>query len=168
LRRQMHLAFRKPLVVMSPKSLLRHPKVVSPLEDLASGKFLEVIDDAAANPKAVKRLVFCSGKLYYELLAKREELGDTETALVRIEQLYPLPVAQIENMLSKYSKATSKVWAQEEPANMGAWTYILWQFPERLELVSSPASASPASGSNQAAVARQRQTVENVFKTTVK
>ncbi|MCH8555370.1 MAG: 2-oxoglutarate dehydrogenase E1 component [Schleiferiaceae bacterium] len=168
LRRQMHLAFRKPLVVMSPKSLLRHPKVVSPLEDLASGKFLEVIDDAAANPKAVKRLVFCSGKLYYELLAKREELGDTETALVRIEQLYPLPVAQIENILSKYSKATSKVWAQEEPANMGAWTYILWQFPERLELVSSPASASPASGSNQAAVARQRQTVENVFKTTVK
>ncbi len=163
LRRQMIRKFRKPLVVMSPKSLLRHPKCTSSVEELATGKFQEVIDDNIP-AKDIEKVVFCSGKLFYELDAYRNEKGITDTAIVRLEQLYPLPQKQIASILEKYKGAKKKVWAQEEPANMGAWTYILWQFPERLDLVASGASASTASGSNQAAVARQKRTIENVFK----
>jgi 2-oxoglutarate dehydrogenase E1 component len=162
LRRQMLRKFRKPLVIMSPKSLLRHPKCVSPIEELTTGRFFEVIDDGIDAEK-VNKLVFVSGKLFYELDAYRNEHQITDTAIVRIEQLYPLPTAQITALLKKYSGAKKKIWAQEEPANMGAWTYILWQFPTMLDLVASPASASPASGSNKAAVARQKRTIEQVF-----
>ena len=104
LRRQLKWNFRKPLVVMSPKSLLRHPKAVSSLTELANGQFQPIIDDATANPSKVKRLVLCSGKLYYELLAKKEELKAESVALVRLEQLYPLQNNQLEKILNKYSK----------------------------------------------------------------
>ena len=101
LRRQMKFPFRKPLVIMTPKSLLRHPKVVSPLEDLAKGQFQPVIDDATADPEKIERLIMCSGKLYYELLAKKEELNDEKVALVRLEQLYPLDMDTIQQICDK-------------------------------------------------------------------
>jgi 2-oxoglutarate dehydrogenase E1 component len=164
LRRQQHRPFRKPLVLMTPKSLLRHPKVQSTIEDLAEGAFKEVITDDGVKPDGVKRLVFCSGKFYYELLQAREERKDETTALVRIEQMYPLPTEQIQAELTKYKGAEKIIWGQEEPANMGAWTYMLWRFPVRLELVSPAESASPAPGSHQTASARMKETIENVFK----
>ncbi|NVK05189.1 MAG: 2-oxoglutarate dehydrogenase E1 component [Flavobacteriia bacterium] len=163
LRRQMHRPFRKPLVVMSPKSLLRHPKVVSSLQDFESGRFNEVIVDAKTEDKKVEKIVFCSGKLYYDLLSEREDRNDNTTALVRLEQLYPLPQKQIDEVLGRFTNAKKKIWAQEEPANMGAWTFILWKFPERLELISPAASASPAAGSSKTALARHREIVESVF-----
>ncbi len=163
LRRQQVRPFRKPLVLMTPKSLLRHPRVVSTVENLAEGKFEEVIDDPTADPQKVKKLVFCSGKFYYDLLEEKEARNDETTAIIRLEQLYPLRENAIQAVLSKYDAATTKIWAQEEPANMGAWTYILWLFPERLQLVSPPASASPAPGSHQMAHKRHHQAIEKVF-----
>ena len=163
LRRQMKRDFRKPLVVMSPKSLLRHPKAVSSLEELASGHFHVLIDDASAIAEKTKKVVFCSGKLFYELKDEQARVGNTETAIVRLEQMYPLPEEKINAVLAKYSKAEKFIWAQEEPANMGAWTFMLWKFPIRLELVSPPESAAPASGSNKTALARQKKTIETVF-----
>jgi 2-oxoglutarate dehydrogenase E1 component len=163
LRRQMKRDFRKPLVVMSPKSLLRNPKAVSGLEEMANGHFQVLIDDASAKAENIKKVVFCSGKLFYELKEEQERIGNTETAIVRLEQLYPLPEEKINTVLAKYSKAEKFIWAQEEPANMGAWTFMLWKFPIRLELVSPPESAAPASGSNKTALARQKKTIENVF-----
>jgi 2-oxoglutarate dehydrogenase E1 component len=162
LRRQMHRPFRKPLVVMSPKSLLRHPLVVSPLEDLANGRFLELIDDTL-DAKTVNKVIFCSGKYYYDLLEEREKRGETTTALVRLEQLYPLPTKQINEVLQRYSQAEKWVWAQEEPANMGAWLFMLWQFPRPLTLSSPPASAAPAPGSHQAAHARHHHAINHAF-----
>ena len=155
--------FRKPLVLMTPKSLLRHPRVISTVEDLAEGTFQEVVDDPTADAKKVKKVVFCSGKFYYDLLEERENRNDETTALIRLEQLYPLRENAINAVLEKYTSAETKIWAQEEPANMGAWTYILWQFPERLQLVSPPASASPAPGSHQVAHKRHHQAIEKVF-----
>ncbi|GAB5557848.1 MAG: 2-oxoglutarate dehydrogenase E1 component [Schleiferiaceae bacterium] len=164
LRRQMHRNFRKPLVVMSPKSLLRSPHCLSPLEDLAKGEFQELIDHPTADPKKVKKVVFTSGKFYYDIEVERAERKDESVAIVRLEQLYPLPADEINAVLKKYKNAEKYVWAQEEPANAGAWTYILWQFPERLELVSPAASAAPAAGSHQVAIARHKDTVQRVFK----
>lgn len=149
---------------MTPKSLLRHPKVQSTIEDLAEGSFKELITDNSINADSVKRLVFCSGKFYYELLQEREKLEDKETALIRLEQMYPLPTEQIEAELKKYKNAEKVIWAQEEPANMGAWTFMLWRFPVKLELVSPKESASPAAGSHKTASARMREAIENVFK----
>lgn len=163
LRRQMHRPFRKPLVVMSPKSLLRHPKAVSSLEEMTGGQFEEVIVDSPNEDSKIEKIVFCSGKLYYDLLAERESREDKTTAIVRLEQLYPLPQKQIDEVLNRFSGAKKKIWAQEEPANMGAWTFILWYFPERLELFSPAASASPAAGSSKTALARHREIVESVF-----
>ncbi len=164
LRRQLKRDFRKPLVVFSPKSLLRHPLCTSTMEELASGQFQPIFDDENVNAKEVKKLVFCSGKLYYELLQKREELKDNSTALVRLEQLYPLPIEQIEELIKQYD--TEKlIWAQEEPENMGAWSYLLAQlraYP--LELISRSASAATASGSSNDAAIRQAKIIDEVFK----
>ena len=164
LRRQMKRDFRKPLVVMSPKSLLRSPNCLSPLEDLASGSFQEVIDHPTAVASKVKKVVFCSGKFYYDLETERVNQKAEDVAIVRLEQLYPLAVSEIEEIIEKYSSATEWIWAQEEPANAGAWTYILWQFPKQLTLVSPSASASPAAGSHQMAIARHNETIQRVFK----
>lgn len=164
LRRQLKFAFRKPLVVMSPKSLLRHPKVVSSLEDFATGSFQPIIDDKDVNPSEVETLVFCSGKLYYELLAKREELDRKDVALVRLEQIYPLQENEVERILSSYSNRKKFLWVQEEPENMGAWSYILRNFRnEGIDVVAPIASGSPAPGSHKMFENNQSAVINKVF-----
>jgi len=163
LRRQAKRTFRKPLVVMTPKSLLRHPKAVSTRQELAEGTFQPVLGDTTVRPQEVTKVVFCSGKLYYELAEEREKKGHLQTALVRLEQLYPLDRDAVEAELSRYPQATQFLWAQEEPANMGAWSHMLEHFPIRLERVSPAASAAPASGSHQAAHKLQHALIHSVF-----
>src|SRR5690606_28015705 len=131
------------LVVMTPKSLLRHPECVSAKADFTSGGFMEVIDDARADAKKVKRVVLCSGKIYYDLLKKQTAEKITEVAIVRIEQLFPYPEKQLQAIRKKYAKAQF-VWVQEEPKNMGAWTFLLrWEENFSLKLISRKSSASP-------------------------
>lgn len=164
IRRQLIWDFRKPLVVMSPKSLLRHPKVVSTLEELAEGSFQPIIDDATADPEKVERLVLCSGKLYYELLAKKEESAAENIALVRVEQLYPLQQDKLNEILDKYSNRTSLVWAQEEPENMGVWTYILRNMRDTgIQVVAPVPSGSPAPGSHKMFEKNQSGVISKVF-----
>ena len=164
LRRQLKREFRKPLVVFTPKSLLRHPLCVSSLEDLSTGRFQELFDDELVEPSEVKKVVFCSGKLYYELFQERETLGRKDVALIRLEQLYPLPEKKIDDVLKKYN-TKQLIWAQEEPRNMGAWTHILNRLRHiPFELVSRRASAATASGSPKYAATRQRLIIEEVFK----
>lgn len=152
LRRQAHRRWRKPLIIMTPKSLLRHPQAVSPLEDLESGGFRRILFDQATPPDRVGRVLLCSGKIYYELLRMREDLDRRDVAIVRLEQLYPLHDDELRKALAAYPPKTPVVWVQEEPANMGAWRYLSVRFGERLletwpfSGVCRPASASPATG----------------------
>jgi 2-oxoglutarate dehydrogenase E1 component len=170
LRRQMKREFRKPLIAFTPKSLLRHPACVSSLDDLANGSFTEVFDDATATVKDVKKVVFCSGKIYYELLEQKEKSGDNETALIRVEQLFPLPKKQLDNVVQKYKNAEKWYWIQEEPANMGAWPYIVRLYRNiDLEVIARPDSGTPATGSHERHAHTQKKLVEKVFeKSTVK
>jgi 2-oxoglutarate dehydrogenase E1 component len=164
LRRQLHRDFRKPLIVFTPKSLLRNVRCVSPLQDLAKGNFREVIDDPAARAEKIKKVVFCTGKVYYDLLEEKEKLQADNTAIVRIEQLHPFPIRQVRDIMAKYSKAKDILWTQEEPANMGPWSYIsmnMQEFPMRL--IARPASGSPATGSPQFHEIRQRKIIEKTF-----
>ena len=163
LRRQHKRNFRRPLVVMSPKSLLRLPKAQSSMEELAHGTFQPILSDTTVAPEKVTKVVFCSGKLYYELAKEREAQVANHVAIIRIEQLYPLDDLAIKQEVAKYPNAAMHVWAQEEPANMGAWTYMLWQMHQPLTLVSPAPSAATASGSNKVALQRQRETIERVF-----
>ncbi|MEI6898295.1 MAG: 2-oxoglutarate dehydrogenase E1 component [Bacteroidota bacterium] len=155
LRRQVHREFRKPLIIFTPKSLLRHPKCVSPLDDFSSGGFREVIDDAKADPNKVKRIVFCSGKVFYDILEVKEKEAKEDFALVRLEQLYPLPLKQLQAIVQKYTNANRWEWIQEEPANMGAWKFINQNFllPTIpgfwLNHTARPPSGSPATGSSK-------------------
>ena len=163
LRRQMKRNFRKPLIVFTPKSLLRHPKAVSTVGDLANGGFNEVIDDTI-NPENVKKLVLCTGKFYYDLEAEREILEREDVALIRIEQLFPLHLEKIQKVINRYPNVESYVWAQEEPKNMGAWSHML----ERLDLVklecaSRPYAAVPAPGSSTRDKRRQRRVIDSIF-----
>ncbi len=164
LRRQMKWNFRKPLVVMSPKSLLRHPKVISSMEELATGEFQPVIDDQTVDAAKVEKLVLCSGKIYYELLAKKEELNNETIALVRFEQLYPLDNARIEEILNKYSARTELLWVQEEPENMGAWGFILRNFRETgIQVIAPVPSGAPAPGSHKMFERNQNDVINRVF-----
>lgn len=164
LRRQVVTDYRKPLIVMSPKSLLRHPAAVSKLEDFSNGAFQEIIDDVTVDAKQVKKVVFCSGKIYYELDKKRQELGDKETAIVRLEQLYPLNEEKVDAIISQYDNA-ELVWAQEEPENMGAWSYILRKLRKYPFDVISPAeSAATAPGSSKRWAAIFEEVINKVFK----
>ena len=163
LRRQMKRNYRKPLIVFTPKSLLRHPKAVNSIEDLATGEFQEVIDDSL-NPSKVTKLVFCMGKFYYDLLAEREILEREDVALVRIEQLFPLHLEKIQRVIDRYPAVKEYIWAQEEPRNMGAWSFML----ERLELVklnvrSRKYYAVPAAGSNTRFKKRHKAVIDSVF-----
>ena len=163
LRRQMKRQYRKPLIVFTPKSLLRHPKVVNTIEELATGEFQEVIDDTL-DPKNVKKLVFCMGKFYYDLLEERENLERDDVALVRIEQLFPLHLEKIQKVIDRYPNVTEYIWAQEEPRNMGAWSFML----ERLELVrlnvrSRKYYAVPAAGSSTRFKKRHKAVIDSVF-----
>ena len=149
LRRQLKREFRKPLVVFSPKMLLRYPKAVSTLDEMAKGSFQEVIDDQTAKVSNIDTVVFVSGKFYYEAKEKAEELGADNMAFVRVEQLYPLPKIQIDAILKKYKNAKNIIWAQEEPANMGAWTYMAMALRElNLIGICRYPSAASAEGSH--------------------
>lgn len=163
LRRQMKRNFRKPLIVFTPKSLLRLPKAVNPIEDLANGTFQEVIDDTIDTSKA-KKMVFCTGKFYYDLLAEREKLGREDVALVRIEQLFPLHNDRIKEVMDKYPNVERYVWAQEEPKNMGAWSYMLERFElARLECASEEYRSAPAAGSSARFKRRHQAIIDKVF-----
>jgi 2-oxoglutarate dehydrogenase E1 component len=165
LRRQLKLGFRKPLIIFTPKSLLRHPKVKSTKEEFAEGQFKTVIDDPDADPKKVKSLVFCYGKFYYDLLEKKEEDDRDDVALVRVEQLFPLPKSRMLEIIKKYDKANDKVWAQEEPRNMGAYSHMLLSFDEirDFRVCSRKFYGAPASGSKTRFERRQKRVIENVF-----
>lgn len=165
LRRQMKLKFRKPLVVLTPKSLLRHPKVNSTKEDLANGSFKPVIEETEIKPKNTKTLVFCSGKFYYDLLKHREDHNIDNVALVRLEQLFPLPLNAIENILSEYKNVKDIVWAQEEPRNMGAYGHLLLHYPRAREfrVCSRRFYGSPAAGSPTRSKMRHQEIIDYVF-----
>ena len=169
LRRQLHRDFRKPLVVFTPKSLLRNPKCVSPLSDFTDGRFQELIDDSSADAKKVKRVLFCSGKIYYDLLEKQQVDSRTDVAIVRIEQLYPTPVDQIAKIKAKYGKATEFIWVQEEPENMGAWPYLCRKFRTdevlKLDVISRNESSSTATGYSKQHTAQQLQIIGKAFET---
>jgi len=166
LRRHMKWDFRKPLIVFTPKSLLRHPKVVSSKEELANGTFQKVIDDSQVDKKKVKSLVFCTGKFYYDLLERREQNGRDDVALVRIEQLFPLPLKELQEIIDMYPNVTDYVWAQEEPKNMGAWGYMLMNFDlVKLRPASRNVYSSPAAGSSTRSKARHKVVIDTVFET---
>jgi 2-oxoglutarate dehydrogenase E1 component len=166
LRRQMLRNVRKPLIVMTPKSLLRHPEATSTIDDLAAGRFESVIGDPEV-PARVRRVVLCSGKVYYDLAARRREIADAAVALVRVELLHPFPAERIAEELARYPGA-DVVWCQEEPRNMGAWPAFHDWFPEQLpdlhvRCVSRPAAASPATGSHKQHLAEQEAVVRTAL-----
>ncbi len=165
LRRQMKASFRKPLVVFTPKSLLRHPKVLSTKEEMANGSFQPLIDDKEVAVSKVKTLVFCTGKFYYDLLDKKEELKRDDVALVRVEQLFPLPASEMRSVIKKYKNAADVVWAQEEPRNMGAWGHLLMHFDEakQFRVASRRFYGAPAAGSAVRSQRRHAQVIAYVF-----
>lgn len=164
LRRQMKTDFRKPLIVFTPKSLLRHPLVVSSVDELANGSFQEVIDDTSVDKKKVKTLVFCTGKFYYDLLAEREANGRNDVALVRIEQLFPLPTDQLQAIIKSYPNANDYVWAQEEPKNMGAYSFMLMNFDlVKFRCASLKPYSAPAAGSYARSKKRHASAIAMVF-----
>ena len=166
LRKQIIANYRKPLVVFTPKSLLRHPLAVSKRDDFINGKFEKLIPDNEISPKKAKSLVFCSGKFYYDLIKAREEKNRNDIAIIRIEQLFPLPIDQINDQLKLYSETKDVVWAQEEPKNMGPLSYLLLHFEKvsTFRIVSRPFSDSPASGSSKRFEKRHKKVIEAVFK----
>ena len=167
LRRQLKRDFRKPLVVFTPKKLLRYPRATSKLAEFSSGSFLEVIDDTQTQKADV--VVFCSGKFYYDLLEKKEEMSIENMAIVRMEQLYPFPVKQIEKIVAKYGQKCKYLWAQEEPENMGAWSFIMryWKFGP-ITCCSRHSSASPASGSPKVHEIRHKEIIDKVMNYAIK
>ena len=166
LRRQTIVNYRKPLIVFTPKSLLRHPLAVSKKNDFIKGRFELLIPDKKVLPDKSKTLVFCSGKFYYDLIKAREEKNRMDVAIIRVEQIFPLPKDQINYQLSLYSKTKDVVWAQEEPKNMGALSYLLLHFEKAstFRIVSRPFSDSPASGSSVRFQKRHNKVIEKVFR----
>ncbi|MDQ0794021.1 2-oxoglutarate decarboxylase [Streptomyces sp. B1I3] len=177
LRWQVHNPHHKPLIVFTPKSMLRLKAAASSVEEFTTGGFRPVIGDETVKPEAVRKVVFVAGKLYYDLDAEREKRGDTETAIIRLERLYPLPGAEIQAEIAKYPNAEKYLWAQEEPANQGAWPFIALNLidhldlavgadvphGERLRRISRPHGSSPAVGSAKRHQAEQTQLVTEVF-----
>ncbi len=163
LRRHLKFPFRKPLIVFTPKSLLRHPKVKSTLEELANGSFQEVIDDNQVNKKEVNTVVLCSGKFYYDLIAEREKNNSNDIAFIRLEQLYPFPGKQLSQIIRQYPNAKKYVWAQEEPENMGAWIHVMRHCELPLEHVALRESGAPATGSHKAHDVRHQEIINKVF-----
>ncbi|MEZ7007165.1 multifunctional oxoglutarate decarboxylase/oxoglutarate dehydrogenase thiamine pyrophosphate-binding subunit/dihydrolipoyllysine-residue succinyltransferase subunit [Streptomyces sp. AD55] len=177
LRWQVHNPHHKPLVVFTPKSMLRLKAAASKAEEFTTGQFRPVIGDESVDPAAVRKVVFCAGKVYYDLDAERQKRGVTDTAIIRIERLYPLPGAELQAEIAKYPNAEKYLWAQEEPANQGAWPFIALNLidhldlavgadvphGERLRRISRPHSSSPAVGSAKRHQAEQEQLVREVF-----
>ncbi|MBC8757547.1 2-oxoglutarate dehydrogenase E1 component [Kordia sp. YSTF-M3] len=165
LRRQMKADFRKPLIVFTPKSLLRHPKAVSTVDEFATGTFQKLIDDADVKADKVKTLVFCTGKFYYDLLEERSTQGRDDVALVRLEQLFPLPKTKIKETIAKYTNADDIVWAQEEPRNMGAYSHLLMHIDEvkNFRVASRRFYGAPAAGSSVRSKRRHAEVIAYVF-----
>jgi 2-oxoglutarate dehydrogenase E1 component len=171
LRRQLKRTTRKPLIVMTPKSLLRHPQCVSRLADMDEGTcFQEILDDSALTsaPERVTRLIFCSGKVYYDLLDYRAKNKIKNAAIIRVEQLYPLHYELVKKITSRYPRALKKwIWCQEEPENMGAWNYIRHRLEELsnhpLRYAGRERSSSPAAGSKAIHLLEQAKLVEDAF-----
>ena len=163
LRRQLAWPFRKPLMVMSPKSLLRHPKVVSPISEFTKGSFRELISDDYADPKKVKRVLVCSGKIYYDLKEEQQKNKRKDIAIVRIEQLYPFPDTQLDDVLKSVGNP-EVFWVQEEPSNMGYWAFVLRTYNSfKMHVIARKPSASPATGFAKMHEAEQRELVETAF-----
>ena len=165
LRRQMVTKFRKPLIIFTPKSLLRHPKAVSSVVDFSSGKFSPLIEISKIENSKIERLVFCSGKFYYDLNDHMEKNNIQNTILVRLEQLFPLPIVEINDVLEKYSNATDIVWAQEEPRNMGAWSHLLLHSDKfrDFRVASRRFYSSPSAGSSTRSKRRHNEVIQYVF-----
>ena len=165
LRRQMKTDFRKPLIVFTPKSLLRHPDVVSSKKEFTEGAFQTVIEDNEVTPAKAKTLVLCTGKFYYDLVKARRDEGRDDVAIVRIEQLFPLPIEAIREILNQYKDVKDVVWAQEEPRNMGVWSHLLLHLPEAVSFrpVTRRFYAAPAAGSATRSSKRHREVIEYVF-----
>jgi 2-oxoglutarate dehydrogenase E1 component len=174
LRRQMYggrdrRGTRKPLVIFTPKSLLRHPRAVSTLHDFTGAGFVEILPDTTADKAAVSRVVFCTGKIYYDLLLAREERKADHIALVRVEQIYPFAAEQAAEILSAYPQTADVVWAQEEPRNMGAWHFIRDKMEtvlngnRQIRYVGRPESASPATGSGKRHQQEQAAIIEDAL-----
>jgi 2-oxoglutarate dehydrogenase E1 component len=169
LRRQVMRRWRKPLIVMTPKSLLRHRECVSDLKEFSSGRFQRVlVDPEREATKSAKRVLLCTGKIFYELQQQRREIKGPVPVLIRLEELYPLPVEELRAAFATYALGTKTVWVQEEPENMGAWRYLRVQWDRHfselpLECVSRPASASPATGSKTAHEREQKQLIERAL-----
>ncbi|UCE50356.1 MAG: 2-oxoglutarate dehydrogenase E1 component, partial [Phycisphaerales bacterium] len=167
LRRQVKMSCSKPLILMTPKSLLRHPKVISRVGELANGGFQEVLDDSC-NPEQITRILLCSGKVYYDLLGRREETGRTDSAIVRVEMLYPFPERALRDCIEKYAKAEAVIWVQEEHKNYGAWAYMRERFslyfPEvDLDYIGRDESASSATGLFRQFQAEQKKLIEDAL-----
>jgi 2-oxoglutarate dehydrogenase E1 component len=164
LRRQLTWKFRKPLVTMSPKSLFRHPKVMSPISEFIEGSFQEVYGDTYVDAKKVKKVLLCSGKVYFDLLEKQEKDKRTDVAIVRVEQLHPFPAKKVQAELDKYPKA-KVAWVQEEPENMGYWSFVIREFGWKAfdSLVARKKSASPATGFLKVHNIEQAELVERAF-----
>jgi 2-oxoglutarate dehydrogenase E1 component len=169
LRRQMKSTFRKPLIVFTPKSLLRHPQATSKIEDLTNGQFQEILDDPnVTDRKAIKTLVFCTGKVYYDIIVEREALSRNDVAVVRLEQIFPLAIEQIKEVIASYPNVNDYVWAQEEPKNMGAYSFMLMNFDlVKLRLASPKAYSAPASGSYERSKRRQKNAIAMIFDKTL-
>ena len=164
LRRQVKRDFRKPLVVFTPKKLLRYHRAVSSIDDMASGSFQELIDDSKAVSSKIDTVVLCSGKFYYDLIEEYEKNNSENMAFIRLEQLYPFPDHQLKSVVKKYGKESQYIWAQEEPENMGPWSYILrkWKFAN-IRCFSRNESGSPASGSPKVHELRHQEIINNVM-----
>ncbi len=163
LRRQLEMPFRMPCVVMSPKSLFRHPLVVSPIEEFTHGRFQEVIGDDYVTASKVKRVLLCTGKVYFDLLERQQQDKRKDVAIIRLEQLHPFPKTQVMNELKKYKNA-EVLWVQEEPENMGAWSFILRVFREvKKDVISRKAAASPATGFPKVHAQEQQEIVDKAF-----
>jgi 2-oxoglutarate dehydrogenase complex dehydrogenase (E1) component-like enzyme len=167
LRRQGLSPVRRPLIAFTPKSLLRLKAAVSELDDFTNGTFQPVLPDPSVDPADVRRVLLCAGKVYYDLAAERESSGRTDVAILRVEQLYPLPVDELHAALAAYP-GVEVVWVQEEPANQGGWPFMALNLPEHLEgrpllRASRKASASPAVGSHSVHEAQQREVVATAF-----
>jgi 2-oxoglutarate dehydrogenase E1 component len=164
IRRQLKRDFRKPLICFTPKKLLRYPTCVSTLKDFTTDRFHEVLDDTAADQKNVKRVAFCSGKIYYDLIERREKEGVNDIAFVRIEQLYPFPDKQIDAVLKKYNKAKDYLWIQEESENAGAWRHVALTLKSlNLVYVGRNEMAAPATGFSKRHAAEFEEIMSKVF-----
>jgi 2-oxoglutarate dehydrogenase E1 component len=171
LRRQMLRKCRKPLVVMTPKSLLRHKECTSSLDDLASGCYRRVLPEVdVINPKKVKHIILCSGKVYYELLSKRRSKKHTDFAIIRVEQLYPFPGPELNKVLQCYTATKELVWVQEEPKNQGAWDFVKPRIPAMLDkdwnlhYVGRESSSAPAVGSAKLHAVQQHDLINRAIK----